>query len=154
MADKSLSQLTPTATVSGSYMEISIPDGSGGWYSRKILHSNVTATLTAALAIINTYIAQATQTNKYKSQSANFTDVLGSDCKVESIDFIWVSGSPNVKVGLSSLANDIISGRNPISADPSENTLNKYLGTSTTLYFTITGGSVDVIINYRENYNA
>lgn len=154
-ADKKLSELDPTTTVSGSYMEISIPDGAGGWISKKILHSNVIASLITQITTLQNFQNQSTQTIKIKSKSANFTQILGSDVMIESIDLIYVSGSTTVKVGSTSGANDIISGRTITSVKNSTNSLSDYFASATTLYFTLTGGgTIDVIINYRENYNS
>jgi len=144
--DTSTSQLTETTITSGSYIEISIPDGIGGWLSRKISHPNY-------LAAINTYINQSVQTVKDKNKSSNFTKNLNADTALDGIDFVWVSGSPNVKVGTSIGTGDIISGRTPTSGNPSRNPLAEYFAGATTLYFTITGGAADIITNYRNNYN-
>lgn len=155
MADKKLSELTSTTTTSGSYYETSIPDGAGGWFSRKILHSNILASVTSLISTINTYISQATQTTRHASKTANFTQIMGSDVKLESIDFIYVSGTTTVKVGTSLGANDVISGRTITSTNNSLNIISDYFAGATTLYFTLTGGgTIDVITNYRENYNS
>jgi hypothetical protein len=145
--DTSTSQLIETFLTSGGLIDISIPDGGGGWLSRKITRENL-------YKILADYIDQSIQTAKDKNKSSNFTKLLGSDVKLESIDFIWVSGTPNIKVGTSLGANDIISGRTPTSGNPSMNPLSDYFGSSTTLYFTITGGAVDIITNSRNNYNS
>ena len=146
-----------TTTTSGTHIMINIPDGTSltGFKSYRILHTAFLAGNNAAIAVLQAFIAQATQTVKEKAKSAAFTNVLAADTKFESIDFIWVSGSPNVKVGTTGAGtNDVISGRTPTSGNPSINPLNKYWVGSTTLYFTITGGVVDIIINKRNNYNS
>jgi hypothetical protein len=146
--DTSTSQLTETVIVAGTWIEISIPDGGGGFISRKISQANLVAALTAA-------DAQATQTLKLKSKASNFTQSFNADTKIESIDFVYVSGtSISVKVGTSALANDIISGRTITSTKNSFNNLSDYFSAAPTLYFTISGGAIDIIINYRNNYNS
>ena len=152
MADKAISDLTSTTTTSGGYVEISIPDGSGGWLSRKITHSSFVAALQSSITTLQTYDSQATQTTKHASKSADFTQILGSNVKLESIDIVWVSGTPSIEVGTSLAANDIISGRTPTSGNPSINLLAEYFGSSTTLYFAVSGGTVNINVNYRENY--
>ncbi|MDH4127178.1 MAG: hypothetical protein OEV44_00380 [Spirochaetota bacterium] len=147
MADTKVSQLTETAITSGGYYETSIPDGIGGWLSRKISNSNL-------FAVVNTYIAQSTQTAKEKNKSTNFTKAFGADVAIDGIDFIWVSGTPSVKVGTAPDGNDIISGRTPTGGNASRNLLSEYFENATTLYFTITSGIIDIIINYRNNYNS
>jgi hypothetical protein len=147
MADESISDLTTTAVTAGGYIEISLPDG-GGWKSRRISHDDF-------LAILNTYKANSTQTLKLKIKSADFTQNFNADTKIESIDIIWVSGtSVSVKVGTAALGTDIISGRTITSSKNSANNLSDYFGSAVTLYFTISGGAVDIIINYRNNYNS
>ncbi len=148
MADESISDLTITALTAGGFIEISLPDGGGGWLSRRISHTNLVAVLTS-------FDTQSTQTIKEKSKASAFTTNLNADTKLESIDFIYVSGtSISVKVGTSALGNDIISGRTITSSKNSANSLSDYFPGATTLYFTITGGAVDIIINYRNNYNS
>lgn len=149
--DTKTSQLTQTAITAGCIIEISIPDGGGGWLSRKIDYSDFLATL-------NTYTSQSIQTSKDKSKSAAFTKVFNADTKIESIDFVWVSGSSVIiTVGTAALGTDIISTRTITSIKNSFNPLadaRTYFTGSTTLYFTISGGAVDVITNYRNNYNS
>ena len=155
MADQKLSDQAYTTTTSGADLFINIPLGGGVFESKRITHSSLLAGNNAAIAVLQAYDTQATQTVKEQGKSGNFTTVLGADVKLESIDIIWVSGTPNVKVGTTGVGtNDVISGRTPTSGSPSINPLNKYWVGSTTLYFTITGGAVDIIINKRNNYNS
>jgi len=152
--DKFLSGKTSTTTTSGGYLYIIIPDGSGGWYSRKIPHTSLVAALQSAITTLQTYTAQALQTDKEASKSANFTFSLGSDVALESIDFIWISGTVNVKVGTTASGNEVLPVQT-LTSGSLRNLVQKYYSGATTLYFTLTGGgTIDTIINYRENYNS
>jgi hypothetical protein len=143
----SISGLPETAIITGGYIEISLPDG-GGWKSWRISPTNF-------LSEVNSILAKLTQIKKFKNKSSAFSESFNADTKIESIDFIYVSGtSVSVKVGTSVSANDIISGRTLTSVKNSFNSMSDYLKTASTLYFTITGGAVDIIINYRNNYNS
>jgi hypothetical protein len=155
--DTSTSQLIETFITSGGWIEISIPDGFGGFVSKKISHTSFLATVNTSINTINTYINQAPQTDKFKSKSADFTESIAADTKIESIDFVWVSGTVSVKVGTSASGGEIISGRTVTNTKNSFNPLggaSAYFGSSGTLYFTISGGDIDIIINYRNNYNS
>ena len=151
--DKKVSGLPETAQTSGGFSEIILPDGSGGWISWKISNANLVGSFTSEIDAINAYINQATQTYKEKNKSADFTKSFDADTAIDGIDFMWVSGTPNVKVGTSALANDVISGRTPLSGDPSRNLVSEYYLSAQTLYFTVTGGTVNIVINYRNNYS-
>lgn len=149
--DTKTSDLTEVFTFTGGLIEISMPIGGGNFESKWISQPSLVAILTA-------FDAQSTQTSKFKSKSSAFSEPFNADTKIESIDFVWVSGSSvAVKVGTSASGNDIISGRTVTSADNSFNPLGDkktYFEGATTLHFTITGGAVDIIINFRNNYNS
>lgn len=154
MADEKLSARASTTTTTGSYLYIIIPDGSGGFQGRKITYSALVSALSSSITTNSTYIAQSVQTSKEASKSADFTFALGSDVALESIDFIWASGTLNVKVGTSVGADDVLPLQT-LTSGSLRNTVPKYYSSSTTLYFTLTGGgTIDTLINYRENYNS
>lgn len=152
MADKAISNLNSTTTTSGGYVEISIPDGGGGWLSKRITHSNFLAGVSALISSLQGHVDQDTQTTKHASKSAAFTQVLGSNVKLESIDIRWISGTPSIIAGTTALASDILSARTPTSGNPSCNILSEYYQTAQTLYITVTGGTVDINTNIRESY--
>jgi len=152
--DERLSDKAITTIIAGGYTYIILPDGTGGWISHRILISSLLSAVNSSISSLQSYQSQATTTVKEKSKSTAFTTALPADTALDGVDFIWVSGTPNVKVGTTSGANDIISGRTPTNGSPSRNALNKYWLASQTLFFTITGGVVDIIINYRKDYNS
>lgn len=141
MADQKLSARTITTVTEGGYVHIIIPSGSpSGFSSYRIA--------------IPELIGQ-TKT-KYAAQAADFTVDLDADTLVERIDFFFVTGSPVVKVGTVITENQIISGRTITTVKNSLNRLGdakSYFKLAQTLYFTITGGTIDVIITYKKSYN-
>ena len=140
MAKEKLSQRIETQLIENGFLHIILPDGFGGYNSYKV----------------SPEVLRDLYKDRYAAQTANFTVVLDADTALEGIDFFYVSGSINVKVGTSLAAKDIISTRTIDMTNQSERVfLSKYFASSTTLYFTLTGtGSIDVIINYKKNYNS
>lgn len=154
MADEKLSAKTSTTTTTGSYLYIIIPDGSGGWLPRKITHANLLAALQSTVDANSAHIAKAEQKNRQASKNADFTVSLGSNVSLEGIDFIWISGTVNVKVGTSLGASDVLPLQT-LTSGSLRNLVQKYYSGATTLYFTLTGGgTIDAIINYKPNYNS
>lgn len=138
MADQKLSERVETFIRKNGFIHIILPDGGGGYNSWKIAPSYITGLFK----------------ERFADQSADFTVNLDADTKMEDIDFIWKASAPVVKVGTTLAGKDIISGRTLSSIKNSTNPLSDYFKTAKTLYFTITGGTVDVIINYKKNYNS
>lgn len=134
-----LSERIETQLTENGFVHIILPDGGGGYDSYKV-----------SPEVLRDLFKQ-----RYAAQSASFTFAYDAETALESIDIFWVSGTVNVKVGKTLGSNDIISGRDmSASKQESRNLINGYLKTSGTLYFTLTGtGVVDVIINYKKNYN-
>lgn len=135
-----LSDRIQTALSTDGFVHIILPGGGGpsGFQSFKI----------------STEDLRGLFKERFANKSAAFTVVLDADLKLVDIDFIWVASNPVVKVGTTGAGTkDIISGRTLSSVKNSTNSLSDYFKTSKTLYFTITGGTVDVIINYKKTYN-
>jgi len=153
LIEEKLSQRTATTIIANGEIHIILPDGLGGFESWRIAVSDFLADINSAITNLETYVNQALKTDKLKNQSADFSKALGSDVKLESIDYIHVSGTPNVKVGTSAGASDVIPPQSFSSGALCNNRI-KYFEASTTLYVTITGGTIDIIFNYRQNYNA
>lgn len=140
MAKEKLSQRIETQLTESGFVHIILPDGGGGYDSYKI----------SPEALRDLF------KNRLEAQTADFTVVLDADTALEGIDFFYNSGSLAIKVGTSLAAKDIISTRTIDVTNQSERVpLYKYYLASQTLYFTLTGtGSIDVIINYKKNYNS
>jgi hypothetical protein len=153
MADEKLSARIETTLISGGFMYIILPDGGGGWGSYKISTANLLAAVNSSISSLQTYQNQAVQTVKQKNQSANYSFALGTDVALENIDFVHVSGTVTIKVGTSPGTSDILPEQT-FTSGSLRNTVPKYWAASITLYFTISSGTTDVIINYRQNYNS
>lgn len=124
-----------------------------GGTSYRISTANLLAALTTAISDLQAYDNQAVQTEKQKNQSANYSFALGADVALESIDFIHVSGSVTIKVGTYLGASDVLPEQT-FTSDSLRNAVPMYFAGSTTLYFTISSGTTDTIINYRQSYNS
>ena len=139
MAQEKLSDRSIATITSGGFVHIILPDGGSpsGFASWRIAIPDL-------LGIVK---------EKFANKSANFTEVLDADVLVTRIDFLFVTGTPVVKVGTTLGGNDVISGRTLSTIKDSTNPLSKYFKTSKTLYFTITGGTVDILLFYNKNHN-
>ena len=136
MADQKLSQRIQTFIRESGLLHIILPSG-GGFASWKISPEYITGVFK----------------ERFASKSADFTESLDADTLLTRIDLIFVTGAPVIKVGTTLAGNDVISGRTLSTVKNSMNILSDYFKTAKTLYFTITGGTVDIIITQQKNYN-
>lgn len=138
MADREkLSERIETVLTENGFLHIILEDGLGAYESWKV-------GIDTLRNIFRT---------RYAAQSSAFTMTIPADSLLTSIDLVWVSSAPFIKVGKTLGANDIISGRTLSVSKDSLNILreNKNI---TTLYFTITGGVSDIIVKYEKNFNS
>jgi len=140
-----------TTTTSGTHLFTNVPIGGGKYTTKRIEFTSLFSATNAAISSIQNAVSTKT---REANKSAAFTVVIPADSKLESIDLIWVSGAPSVKIGSTAGASDIISTRTPTSGDPKTTTITDYYDTAKTLYVTVTSGAIDFIINYKENYNS
>lgn len=139
MADQKLSARSITTIVTGGFVHIILPAATpSGFASWRIA--------------IDDLIGSTKE--RHAAQAANFTIDLDADTLLTSIDLLFVTGTPVIKVGTALSTNDIISGRTLSVSKNSLNILRDYFKNATTLYFTITGGTVDVLVNYKKDYNS
>jgi len=87
---------------------------------------------------------------KYANQSSNFTASIAADTWVEQIFVTPQSGVPDIKIGTSLGGNEIldtslVSSYLPIPTQ-------QYFPSATTLYFTPSGGAVNVRIDLITSY--
>lgn len=91
--------------------------------------------------------------DKDTSKSSDYTKEFSAGEKLESIDFEYVSGSPYIKVGLTSGGTQISLMELPVpTGDYLPLTVNKIFSATTTVYVGITGGTVNVNWDYRTLY--
>lgn len=85
-------------------------------------------------------------------KNSNFNKIYAANTKFYSINFRNISGTPTVKVGTSSGSDDLISDKVVNNGTDRNVTINVGFESSTTLYFTISGGTLNITIEYRQNY--
>ena len=92
-----------------------------------------------------------TFTLKKRTISSDTTQSIPANSKLLSIDYRQVSGTPTVKCGLTA-GTDGIHPDVSISSGEDENIiLMKTYESSQMLYFTVSGGTVDINVNVNEN---
>jgi hypothetical protein len=148
-----LSQRTTTSTISGGYVHIILPDGSGGWDSWKIAVSDLQSALNSALSTVQAFQNASEQKEELTSISAADSFNIGANSKVTSIDVKHVSGTATFKIGTSAGSDDLYP-ETTITSDFDEITLNKCFTADTTIHITVTSGTIDAAINYKQNYLA
>jgi hypothetical protein len=87
------------------------------------------------------------------SQSDTFEQVIAANTKILSIDVKWVSGTPVIKCGTSA-GTDNVFEEITLASGMSESDFGKTYISETTLYFTLAGGVVDIIILYISDYGS
>lgn len=85
-------------------------------------------------------------------KNANFNIAYAANTKFYSINFRQTAGSPTVKVGTSAGADDICTDRAVASGTDRNVSVDVGFESATTLYFTISGGTLDITIEYRQTY--
>lgn len=147
MADQKLSEKNQTATVAGTFIHVIVPDGSGGWLSRRIAYNDFLSTVTSEI----TDLQRGIKNVKYPNQSADFNQAF-TGLKLISVDYTQISGNPEVKLGTTAGGDDIHSLKVVNSGTDRNITLGKSFGSgSMTLYFTIAGGEISINLNYQDN---
>lgn len=151
MADEKLSQQSITADKAGFYYQ-SKPDGLGGRLDKQISDVNLFLDIWDAITDIESQIEVSIIVDKNLNKSADFTFDIPANGKLEAIDYRGVSGTTSVKVGTTPAGTEIHSNRTVTTSKDINNYIGKTFITPTTLYITITGGTINVNFAYRENY--
>jgi len=139
--DTKLSVQTVTTDSTGGYLYVIIPDGGGGWLSRRIDPLNLPGA--AGLFAVD----------KEVSQSASTTFAMDASSKLFDVDFAWVSGTPLIRIGTTltgvelSLAELSVPNNSFLAVN-----INTIFKITTTIYITITGGTVNFNVRYIENW--
>ena len=87
---------------------------------------------------------------KYANQSANFTASIPADTWVEQIFITPQSGVPDIKIGISIGGSEILD--TSLIGNYSPILVQQYFGSATTLYFTPSGGAINVRIDIITSY--
>jgi hypothetical protein len=85
------------------------------------------------------------------NQNTSYTFSQNADSVVFEIHFFTVSGTPVVAVGTTLAGEEIMTSRNISNGYRVDRSLSEYSDTSRTIYISISGGIVDVVIYTREN---
>ena len=118
----------------------------------QITYANLVAPLNSIISILQAYQNQGLQTTKETSKSAPFTIALDANTRLYSIDFQKVSGSPLVKIGTTLSGEQISPELEVLTNEPLDVNIGKTYTPATTIYVGISGGTVNININYRPNY--
>ena len=143
MAEKNVIQLDVTSITTGSYMEITIPDGIGGYFSRRIAFADFIIAIKEGLTI-----------EKLVDQNIAFPKVFDAGTKLECIDFQYMSGSNvKIKVGTSFGGTEISLAELPVAANGNVSlALNRIFDSTDTIYVSISGGVVHINFKYFVNW--
>jgi hypothetical protein len=151
MGDQKLSQQSLTADPTGYFYQ-SKPNGLGGREDYQISDVSLLADIWTAITDIEAQINVTLIVDKNTNKSADFTFDIPANAKLEAIDYRGVSGTTSVKVGTTPAGTEILSNRTVTTSNDSNNYIGKTFINPTTLYITITGGTINVNFAYRENY--
>lgn len=151
LEDQKLSERALTADATDAELHIIKPIGGGLYASWRITLTNLIKGVTDAIAAITAILNAGTLTIKHTNQTGDFTQAIAINTKLESIDFKYLSGSLTISVGTTPAGTEIINSLT-LTSESASNLLDLIFDSAETLYFTISGGAVDVIINYRLNY--
>ena len=143
---KNVTELTETTTTSGAYLEITIPDGIGGFLSRKISFANLAVAIKEGITI-----------EKLSDQSAAFTKSFDAGTFLLSIVFQYVSGGSDVKIKIGTTSGGYEISLIPAGTPVPENgnlsmPLDYNFDTTDTIYIDISGGVVDITFLYITNF--
>lgn len=110
----------------------------------------------AALAVRVTTLENLTKKTVNLNKNSAFTfNTLDSDNIIDGFCIKWVSGAPSVKVGTTAGGSDIMSAKTVSNATEKDKI--KYVSVNypftglTTVYVTVTGGTVHIVRFYKEN---
>ena len=151
LEDQKLSARALTTDPTDAELHIIKPIGGGLYESVRITLVNLLAGITSAIAAINVILGAGTLTVKHLNQTGDFTQAIAINTKLESIDFKYLSGTPVIKVGTTPAGTEIINSLT-LTSESASNLLDLIFDSAETLYFTLSGGAVDAVINWRLNY--
>lgn len=138
--DQYLSQRDFTNQIAGGHLGINLPDNTSptGFRTFKIRSTDLLG---------GSGIVPIKMLNVGNNQSW----VAPADSWVNKFSFKTISGSPTIKVGSAPNGNDILDVTNIGILLPFE--MNEYCENQTTFYFTISGGTINIRIDFQVNYS-
>lgn len=85
------------------------------------------------------------------SSSSNFE--LPVKSILHAIDIRFVLGAPVVRIGTTNGGNELVSDRNILTGFDKNIPVRKSYPQAQTIYFTVSGGTVNILIDYETNYH-
>lgn len=98
------------------------------------------------------YLLREFRVQEFDSVSTNQTWSAEEGTLLSGIDLRHVSGTPTVKVGITPAGDEIMSNRTVTASEDSNNSVRESFINATTVYITISGGTVTVNLDYETNY--
>jgi len=137
--DQYLSERFKTTQTAGGYVPINLPDMSSptGFKTWLIKSTDLVAGAGAVPL-------------KLQNLSINTSQMLPADSWIEKFSITPVSGSPVIKIGLTSNGSEILDSTTVSELIPL--IYQQYIASDTTFYFSISGGVVNIRIDFQINY--
>lgn len=139
-----------TNVTNGGWLHEIIPDGIGGWMSKKIRVSTLFNSINSRVTALENNLGNYSIT-KYTNKSAAFTHVLEADENLTGVDLRFISGSPVIKIGTSAGSDNIMSERTLVTGVDDSTYIGYPVQVDTTLYITVTGGNASITLTIRNN---
>lgn len=138
--DTKLSQLPQTTDPTNGRLYMTKPDGGGGWDDHYIEHGDLVET--------SDFV-----TDSEVNQNSDYNFALDAGVKLENIDFEWQASSPLIKIGTTPGGTEISLAELSVpNNDYLVVNIDKIMTATTTIYISISGGTVNFKITYRTNY--
>lgn len=100
----------------------------------------------------SSYLVREIRKQQFDSVSTSQTWAAEEGCLLTGIDIHWVASTPTVRVGTTLGGDEIMGDRLVTSAADSNNSVRKSFTSASTVYITISGGTVTVNLDYETNY--
>lgn len=99
------------------------------------------------------YLLRELKLEKFEDVSSVQTFEMPANSLLQSVDINWVSGTPVVSVGITAGGKTIMGDRDDcISGTDSNNIIHKSFPAAQTIYINISGGTVNINLDYETNY--
>lgn len=148
MAGEKVSIQQETTTTNGAWYYTIIPGPLGVYLSRKISGVNMFKPVTDRLTALENNQGNYATAN-YVNRSAPFTHTVAANSKIEAIDCRAISGSPVIKAGTTVGGEELFPEISVTIGEDSNNLIMKSFQNETIVYFTISGGSLNITITVK-----
>lgn len=146
MPDSKLSSKTTTATTTGAFCYIIVPDGLGGYTSYRITPANLIKAATDAITALSTQVGGFTLT-KYANQNTGFSITMGANTYFDRVFIRKVSGTPLVKIGTTVGGTELMEETTIQTGVDLPVLIQQSYPAETVIYITISGGTVNLTTN-------